>query len=338
MPNADGEPIDGLVGLAACCFVLTLWIAPGSGAAAEGYLVLAGLTTARAARYGLTGPESFPRFAIWRTLRFAPSLLAGLALYVLVEAVLIEFQVPHDEDGPLSGFIAANPAALLPAAALGGALLYGGAQLGGVFTGRPGRARLVAAYTMVACLGIAADFPTGSFGEAARCALAALLAGLLLESVNASGRVARGMRRLKEQRGDALEAVALTIIVALFLFADGVVAVFAPLMLAGCFLVFLRKRHLLSLWLASRFGKALGAQASPMIASAFLVIWPFTSLQAAGLATISPIEAAICAPVVLAISIAIGRALRRLVEDPARDFALNIERRVHTARAKAAQA
>ena len=338
MPNADGEPIDGLIGLAACCFVLTLWIAPGSGAAAEGYLVLAGLTTARAARTGLAGPENFPRYAIWRTLRFAPSLLAGLALYVLVEAVLIEFRVPQTDGSALAGFVAANPAALLPAAALLGALLYGGAQLSGIVAGRPGRARLVAAYTLVAFLGVAIDLPSGSSAETARCALAALLAGFLLESVNASGRVARGIRRLKERHGDALEATSLTIIVALFLFADNVAAVFAPLMLAACFLVFLRKRHRLSRWLASPFGKTLGAQASPMIASAFLVIWPFASLEAAGMAQISPIEAAICAPVVLAVAIAIGRALRRLVDDPARDFALNIEKRVHSARAAAAQA
>lgn len=338
MANADGEPIDGLLGLAACCFVLTLWIAPGSGAAAEGYLVLAGLTTARAARYGLAGSENFPRYAVWRTLRFAPSLLVGLGLYVLIEAVLIEFGVPQHEGGALSGFIAANPAALLPAAALIGALFFGCAHLGGVFAGRPGRARLVAAYTLVACLGIAADMQPGSFGEAARSALAALLAGFLLESVNASGRVARGLRRLKEQLGDAIEAVALSAIVSLFLFAGDLIAIFAPLMLAACFLVFLRRRRLLSFWLASRYGKALGAQASPMIASAFLVIWPFTSLESAGLATINPAEVAICAPVILATSIAVGRALRRLIEDPARDFALNIEKRVHSAQTKAAQA
>ena len=338
MPNTDGEPIDGLTGVAACCFVLTLWVAPGSGAAAEGYLVLAGLTTARAARTGLAGPETFPRFAIWRTLRFAPSLLAGLALYVLVESVLIEFGVPQTEGGALSGFVAANPAALLPTAALVGALLYGGVQLSGVIVGRPGRARRVAAYTVVACIGIAAEFPPGSLAETTRCALAALLAGFLLESVNASGRVARSMRRIKERHGDAFEAGALMMIVALFLFADGVVAVFAPLMLAACFLVFLRRRQRLARWLASRPGRALGAQASSMIASAFLIVWPFASLEAAGLTKISPIEAAICAPVVLVVSIAFGRALRRLVDDPARDFALNIEKRVHTARAEAAQA
>ena len=319
-----GDPFDGLSGLLAAWIAIESWrmAMTGEGGApptlaVDAVLIIAGLMTARAARSGLFDWSDLPRFLFWRSLRVAPAIFAGAALFLVVETALSDNGAPGD-----GGFVAANGQASILFAILLGSLVFGVAAAAGALRGAIGRAGLAA--LIAACMAARATPEAGlgpAGGEAARFA-AAFALGAFLDSLNASGRVARSLRRLKLNNGTEAEAGALILMIAVIALSPPSVSIFAPVFVAGSFAIFLRKRDRVTEdVLTNGAVRKLGEWSMPLISGCFLLTWPMKEAVRAGLIESPDVAVILLAPAYLLAVIGLAGAFRRLVEDPARDFA-----------------
>ncbi|MEL7464021.1 MAG: hypothetical protein AAFN79_08140 [Pseudomonadota bacterium] len=331
-----GDPFDGLNGMFALWIVVATWMdamtgsssqtangtfATGGGVltpvlAVDAFLILSGLMACRAARGALRDFGDVPRFTYWRILRFAPALLVGGFLFVAAEAALRAAGLAGD-----ASFIAVNGLAIPLTAALIGSIFVGAATVAGAFSGAIGRAGIAAFVAACIAARVTPGLELSQTADMFARIAAAFALGCFLDSAVASGRVSRSVRRIKADHPAAVEIVALAAIFGSIAVTPSGLLSLAPFTIAFYLLVFARKRGAVADYvLCSPTMLEFGRAAVPMIGCAFLITWPVSEFSRAyGAADVS--AALILSPLFALAVFGLAFAVRRLVEDPIRDFA-----------------
>ncbi|MEL6792223.1 MAG: hypothetical protein AAFP78_02130, partial [Pseudomonadota bacterium] len=290
-----------------------------SSLAIDGYLIVCGLMAARAARGGARDLADLPRFIFWRTLRFAPALATGFALFFSAETALQVAGLPG-----AASYFAVNPLAIPIAAAFIGSVLIGAANVVGALNGAIGRAGLAAFVSACVAMRMTPGIEMTTAADIAIRLGAAFTLGVFLDSVASSGRIARSIRRLKAKNAGGIETAALIAMVAVMSLTPLAAAPAIPVAMAGYFLIFTRSRGVCAdNVLCAPMMLELGRAAAPMISCAFIITWPLADFgRAFSIGDFT--SAVVLAPLFVLAVFGLAFAVRRLAENPARAFSLKL--------------
>lgn len=340
-----GDPFDGLNGLFAAGVVVSIWWAlTGERGAVDqlnqlpanlsldGFLMITGLMSARAARHSLMSWAEYPRYVFWRGMRILPALAASLGIYLLMSALLFDAGLGTVLSGG-AAYFAVNPLTPLIATIFLGSVLYGAVFAAGMLNGAIGRSGVAALIAALILSRIAPGVELTPTMDMISRLCAAFALGVFLENINVSGRFARAMRRLKAANGALWEisALALLICVAALTTIFQTFSVFAPLVMMSCLMIFTRRYEWVSDSLLSAWPlRKLSLWAIPILCFSFTLIWPVRELRVAGI--LSEMEVIIFSPLYLLSLVAFSFALQHLIEDPVRTFAKRCHEAVRTAR------